>query len=329
MLAALHHRAHRAAVVGAVEQEGCFRIAASPATKPERMPGTLLRLDRLVKATRLRKSCAPAPRRLQPAQRRLVAEVDLRVALVAGDHEAVAVAQLEQRAPLVQRHHRAGGVAGRADVQQLRARPGGVVDGRPSRRRSCAPGRCWRTRWRRRPAGPRPRRSGRTGWGRPRWRRAGWGRSRSAQRRTAPRACRSPAAPGWRGPAPRRSGAAPSRRRPRAAPVRRRWRGRPTGLGQRRTIASSTSAGVACLGSPMPRLMGWRRRAGRADDDRMPLVSSRQALEVPRRGVGVQAFSIDSSGFMRSTVGAPGSLTPPRAGPPAGPASSLWRDAPR
>ena len=92
----------------------------------------MLRLDRLVSTTRLRKSVAAERlRRLQRAQRRLVAKVDLAVALVAGDHEAVAVAQFEQLLPLGQRHHRAGRVARRADVEQLRARPGGGVDAVP------------------------------------------------------------------------------------------------------------------------------------------------------------------------------------------------------
>ena len=52
-------------------------------------------------------------------------------ALVAGDHEAMAVRQLEQRAPFFERHHGTGRVARRADVQQLGAGPGGSVDLRP------------------------------------------------------------------------------------------------------------------------------------------------------------------------------------------------------
>ena len=56
------------------------------------MPGTLLRLDSEVNITSRRKSLRPSLLRgFQPAQRRLVAEVDLGVALVAGDHEAVPV----------------------------------------------------------------------------------------------------------------------------------------------------------------------------------------------------------------------------------------------
>ena len=39
-----------------------FSNAASPATNPERMPGTLLRLDRLVSTIRLRKSSRPSSR---------------------------------------------------------------------------------------------------------------------------------------------------------------------------------------------------------------------------------------------------------------------------
>ena len=63
------------------------------------MPGTLVRLDRLVKTIRLLEIAAAQLRcGFQAAQRRLVAEIDLGVALVGGDHEAVAVAQLEQLA---------------------------------------------------------------------------------------------------------------------------------------------------------------------------------------------------------------------------------------
>ena len=89
-------------------------MAASPATKPERMPGTLERLDRLPNATSRGKPLAPEPLRgLQAAQRRLrLVEVDLGIALVRRDHEAVAVGQLEQRSPVLQRHHAPVGLPG-------------------------------------------------------------------------------------------------------------------------------------------------------------------------------------------------------------------------
>ena len=96
------------------------------------MPGTLLRFDKLVNTTRFLKSARPdSGGRFQTAERRLVAEVDLAVALVAGDHEAVPVAQLEKLFPIRHGHHGAGGIARRADIHQLRARP--------TRRRECRP----------------------------------------------------------------------------------------------------------------------------------------------------------------------------------------------
>ena len=127
----LHGGVHRAAVVGAIEQEVLQHgsVAGNEARAHARHVAALgqrrqhHQVAEIVAAERLGG--------LQAAQRRLVAEIDLRVALVAGDDEAVAIAQLEQRLPLRQRHHRAGRVAGRADVQQLRARPGGRIDLRP------------------------------------------------------------------------------------------------------------------------------------------------------------------------------------------------------
>ena len=62
---ALDGDAHRAAVVGAVEQE-VLSNSASPATKPERSPGTLERLERLVNITILR---LPRPTALPPVSR--------------------------------------------------------------------------------------------------------------------------------------------------------------------------------------------------------------------------------------------------------------------
>ena len=101
----LHGEAHRRAVVGAVEQE-FLQQRASPATKPERMPGQFERFDRLENTTSRVKSVAPElVRGLQRAERRLVVEVDLGVALVGGDDEAVAVRQLEQALPVLEAEH--------------------------------------------------------------------------------------------------------------------------------------------------------------------------------------------------------------------------------
>ncbi|MNV35477.1 hypothetical protein D3C71_1269250 [compost metagenome] len=63
---------------------------------------------------------------LQAAQRRLVAEVDLAVALVRGNHKTIPVAQFKQLLPLRQRHDGAGGVARGTNKKQLRPLPHGV-----------------------------------------------------------------------------------------------------------------------------------------------------------------------------------------------------------
>ncbi len=58
------------------------------------------------------------------AQRRLAfLEVDLAVALVGDDHEAVAVGKLEEALPLLLRHHAPVGVRGRAGDHEARLRP--------------------------------------------------------------------------------------------------------------------------------------------------------------------------------------------------------------
>ena len=80
----------------------------------------MLRLERLVKALKI---AAEFGGGFQTAQGRLVTEVNLAVALVRGDHETVPVGQGKQLFPFRQGHHRACGVARRADKHQLRTRP--------------------------------------------------------------------------------------------------------------------------------------------------------------------------------------------------------------
>ena len=72
-------------------------------------------------------SASPDPvRRLKSAHRRVfLVKIDLRVALVGGDYEPVAVREFEQSPPLVQRHHVSRRIRRRAGVQQLRAPPYG------------------------------------------------------------------------------------------------------------------------------------------------------------------------------------------------------------
>ena len=108
---ALHHLAHGAAVVGAVQQKRLDqrRIARHKAAAHARHIAALRQAgegDQVfeVHPPQLRGS-------FQPTQRRLVAEINLAVALVRGDHKAMAVTQVKQLLPLRQGHHRAGGVA--------------------------------------------------------------------------------------------------------------------------------------------------------------------------------------------------------------------------
>ena len=106
------------AVIGAVEEE---LLAAAPRRRrrsPSACPGAFERFDRLEKTTSRSKSSRPSLRAACSApERRLAVEVDLRVALVGGDDEAVAVG----RARTARFHSssvitRAAGIAGRADV---------------------------------------------------------------------------------------------------------------------------------------------------------------------------------------------------------------------
>ena len=73
-------------------------IAASPATNPERMPGTLERLDRLWNTTQRFEIVAPHGRGgcKQARWRRVILGIDFRIALVRGDHEIVAVGKPDQ-----------------------------------------------------------------------------------------------------------------------------------------------------------------------------------------------------------------------------------------
>ncbi|MDT4837012.1 hypothetical protein FQZ97_707320 [compost metagenome] len=134
----LHGRAHGTTVVGAVEQEGLDqrRVAGHEAAA---QAGHVAALgERGERDQVLEVGPAELHRGFQAAQRGLVAEVDLAVALVGGDHEAVAVGQREKLLPFVQRHHRARGIARRADEHELGAGPDGLghavpVDGEVAR----------------------------------------------------------------------------------------------------------------------------------------------------------------------------------------------------
>ena len=70
--------------------------------------------------------------RAERAQRRCgLVEMDLRIAFVGRDREAVAVREREQRPPFVEPEHAARRVVGRADVEELRPRPDVVGNAGP------------------------------------------------------------------------------------------------------------------------------------------------------------------------------------------------------
>ena len=127
----LHHRAHRAAVVGAVQQKGLQQCGIT-GNEARPQPGHVAALGQAREGHQIPEVVAAEfAGRLQRAQGWFLVKVNLRVTLVAGNDEAVAVAELKKLLPVRQGHHCTGRVAGRADINQLRARPGGFVHRRP------------------------------------------------------------------------------------------------------------------------------------------------------------------------------------------------------
>jgi len=116
----LDRRIHRAAMIGAIEQEfrENFRIAGDEAGAHARYVGSL---RQAAERNEPAKIAAPqALRRLQGAERRpVLVEVDLRVTLVRSDDKTVAIRQFEQGPPLVDGHDIARRIARRADIDQL------------------------------------------------------------------------------------------------------------------------------------------------------------------------------------------------------------------
>jgi len=115
---------HRAAVIGAVEQERtdqCCVARDVAGAQPRRVRplGQAAEHDEPREPVAAERVRGGEARQRRP---RLV-EVDLGVALVGCDGEAVAVGQREERAPVVEVEHAAGRIVRRADVQELRARP--------------------------------------------------------------------------------------------------------------------------------------------------------------------------------------------------------------
>ena len=131
---ALDGQAHRAAVVGTVEQEGFQQLGVTRHKAGAQAGGvgafgeTGEHHDAAVAATGVRSG-------LQAADRLVVAEIDFRIAFVGSDGEAVAVLQGKQFFPIGLLHHAAAGVVGRADKHQFHPRPQLGIDVLPNRQK--------------------------------------------------------------------------------------------------------------------------------------------------------------------------------------------------
>ncbi len=114
--------AHRRAVVGAVEQESLDQLGVAR----HEARAHARRIGALGKAGEHHQPVVAAPqlvRRLQGPERRRAA-IDLGVALVCSDDEAVAIGELEELAPFIELHHPAARVGGRTGIDELHASPG-------------------------------------------------------------------------------------------------------------------------------------------------------------------------------------------------------------
>ena len=123
----LEHRAHGAAVVGAVAQEARQQggVAGHEAAAHAGHVGALGQAGEDHHAPIVGAAQLPAYRQGTQGRGGFVV-VDLGIALVGGDDEAVPVGQRKQGAPFVQVHDGTGGVTGRADVDELHLRPQAV-----------------------------------------------------------------------------------------------------------------------------------------------------------------------------------------------------------
>ena len=59
----------------------------------------------------------------QRSEWRIVAEIDLAIAFVAGNHETMTFTQAKELLPIGQGHDSPGGISRRTDINQLRAFP--------------------------------------------------------------------------------------------------------------------------------------------------------------------------------------------------------------
>ena len=124
----LGRRGHGAAVVGAVGEEALDqgRVAGD---EPGAQPRGVRALGQAMEdQAALEAVIAHGGRRLEQARgwRRLV-RIELRIALVGGDHEVVPPGELDQARQGRDVQHRPGRVARGAEIEELAAPPGGVV----------------------------------------------------------------------------------------------------------------------------------------------------------------------------------------------------------
>jgi hypothetical protein len=118
----LNRQAHRAAVIGAIEQEVTKQrgIAGHGPGSQTRRVRSLGQADEHHETTVVVASELEGCRESAEWCRAAVI-VDIGLAFVGGNCEAVPIRELEQHAPFIARHHPAGRIGRRADVDELRS----------------------------------------------------------------------------------------------------------------------------------------------------------------------------------------------------------------
>ena len=291
------------AVIGAIEQERLDqrRIAGDVARAQAGRVRALRQAAEDDEARKAGRDRAPAPRRARRAAaspRRNRSPNSTRRTAMTKPWRSDSANSARQ---LVEVEHAAGRIVGRADVEQLRARPHVVghlvpVDAR-SRRRAIGVDAI------RQRAGEQRRAFvdlvERIGHRRPS-RRRGSRRRPSARRRTAPRGCRAPAAPASpESSAAARGGARATRRSPRAARARRSSWDNSRAPRRPRASASSTSCGVGCRGSPIDRLIGARAAVGVDAREQRAQPLERIRLQESEAGIHVTRARDEANAIIR------------------------------
>lgn len=119
----LKHRRKRRAMIGAIQQE-TFEDSGVASDEARAHAGHVRALRQARQHDETLETAIQLVRGFEAAERRVgFVEIDFRIALVGGNHEAVLVRQREEFAPVVEREHGACRIARRTHVEQLRARP--------------------------------------------------------------------------------------------------------------------------------------------------------------------------------------------------------------